>query len=106
MSALSFVPFDAFWILVAALLVTLARILALLRSRHPEVFEELGRPGLLPGSSVARSAKLTRFYWSRRAQALADPELRFWVLALRVLQLLLAVLLVAFWAAFAATGSP
>ena len=90
LSSLPFVPFDAFWTLLAALLVTLARILVLLEQRHPALWDELGRPGLLPRSGLARSAQLTRFYWSRRATALGDRELARWVNLLRVEQLLLA----------------
>ena len=103
MSSLSFVPFDAFWLLLSALLVTLARILQMLRGRHQALWEELGRPGLLPRAGLASSAKLSRFYWSRRVGALGDSELHRWVLALRVLQLLLAVVLVHLWVSFAGT---
>ncbi len=102
MPALPFVPFDAFWIVLAALLVASARILARLRSGHPGVFEELGRPTLLP-RGVGPSAALTRFYWSRRAAALGDADLLRWVRALRVLQLLFAGVLAALWTAWLTT---
>ena len=104
-SALTFVPFDAFWIVLAALLVTLARILVLLRSRHQETWEELGCPTLLPHRDLVRSAALTRFYWSRRALALGDPELCRWVVTLRVLQLLFAAVLIGLSAWLPASGS-
>lgn len=90
---MSFVPFDAFWILVAALLVTSARILMLLRSHHGLVWQGLGRPGLLP-RGLGPSASLTRFYWSRRVAELGDPALARWVQALRCLQILLLIVLV------------
>jgi len=95
-----FVPFDAFWIVLAALLVTSARTLGLLRSGHRQVWEELGCPTLLPRGGVGRSAALTRFYWSRRVGALGDPDLRRWVVALRALQLLLAGVLAVLWSTF------
>jgi len=93
-----FLRFDAFWLVLAALLVTLARLLERLRSRHPEVWEELGRPALLPRRGVGVSAGLTRFYWSRRAAALSDPTLWRWVQLLRALQLMLVAVLVTLWA--------
>jgi len=99
-----FVPFDAFWIVLAGLLVSLARILARLRTRHPDVWEELGCPTLLPRQGIGTSAALTRFYWSRRTSDLGDPVLRHWVLALRVLQLLLAIVLVVLWTSLIATS--
>lgn len=104
MPRLGFTPFDAFWILVAALLVTTARILVLLRSGHPELWEELGCPTLLPRRGIGRSAALTRFYWSRRVGELDDPALCRWVTALRVLQLFLASVLGVLGASLAATG--
>ena len=99
-----FVPFDAFWLLLAGILVCLARILALLRSRHRSVWTQLGCPSLLPRAGIANSTALTRFYWSRRIAALGDPELQCWVILLRVLQLLLAFVLAAFWSSLAVTG--
>ena len=93
-----FVRFDAFWLVLAALLVTLARLLERLRSRHPEVWEELGRPALLHRRGVGVSAGLTRFYWSRRVAALGDPTLWRWVQLLRALQLMLVAVLVTLWA--------
>jgi len=94
MSSPLFVPFDAFWMLVAALLVTSARIPALLRGRHRALWWELGRPGLLPQRSLGRQAALSRFYWSGRVRDLRDPQLRRWVTAHRTFQLLLAATLV------------
>ena len=105
MPVLPFVPFDAFWIVFAALLVASARILLLLRSGHPEVWEELGRPTLLPRGGVGRNAALTRFYWSRRVGGLGDADLRRWVVALRVLQLILAAVLVVLWLKLVSTGT-
>jgi len=99
MPALHFVPFDAFWILLAALLVASARILALLRSGHRDVWMELGCPTMLPRSGSS-AAGLTRFYWSRRVGALGDPDLSRWVRALRILQLMLAGVLAALWSSF------
>ncbi|MCP3985238.1 MAG: hypothetical protein GY723_12685 [bacterium] len=97
MPVLPFVAFDAFWILLAALFVTSARILMLLRTSHQEVWIELGKPTLLPRGGVGRSAGLTRFYWSRRSTGLGDPDLHRWIVALRILQLLLAVVLGVLW---------
>lgn len=88
-----FVPFDAVWITIASLLVTSAGCLARLRFGHPTLWHELGRPNLLPGRSLAPSAALTRFYWSRRVATLGDPSLSRWVTALRVQQVLLAAVL-------------
>lgn len=105
MPGLPFAPFDAFWILLAALLVTSARILRLLRDGHWEVWVELGRPTLLPRGGAARSAGLTRFYWSRRIRGLGDSDLRRWVVALRVLQLLLAAVLIVLWSKLLSTGT-
>ena len=85
-----FVPFDAIWITLGSLLVTSAGCYARLRHRHPAVWYELGCPRILPTRSLAPSAALTRFYWSRRVTALADPSLHRWVLALRVQQVFLA----------------
>jgi hypothetical protein len=104
MPGLPFTPFDAFWILVAALMVTTARILVLLRSGHPGLWEELGCPTLLPRGDIGRSAALTRFYWSRRVGELGDPALRRWVTALRVLQLFLATVLGVLGTSLATTG--
>lgn len=98
MPAPLFVPFDAFWILCAALLVASARALALLRAGHPGVWQELGRPALWPGLRLRASAALTRFYWSPRVAALGDARLHRWVTVLRVLQLLLAAVLLVFYA--------
>lgn len=105
MPVLPFVPFDAFWILFAALLIASARILQLLRSGHPELWEELGRPTLVPRGGVGRSAALTRFYWSRRIGGLGDADLRRWVVALRILQLLLAGVLGVLWLRLLTTGT-
>ena len=105
MPVLPFTPFDAFWILLSALLVTSARILVLLRSGHRELWVELGRPTLLPRGGVGRSAGLTRFYWSRRTRGLDDSDLRRWVVALRVLQLLLAAVLIVLWSKLLSTGT-
>ncbi|MDJ0786575.1 MAG: hypothetical protein QNK05_07175 [Myxococcota bacterium] len=92
-----FVPFDAVWISIAALLVTSAGCHSRLRVRHPVLWHELGRPGLLPGRSLRPSASLTRFYWSGRVASLEDPSLSRWVTALRVQQVFLyTVLLVLF----------
>lgn len=95
-----FVPFDAFWIVLAGLLVASARVLARLRTIHPELWVELGRPRMLPRSTTA-SAGLTRFYWSRRPAALGDPDLQRWVRAMRVLHLLMAGVLAVLWSSFA-----
>jgi hypothetical protein len=90
----TFVPFDAFWLAVAGLLVACAGSLARLRTEHRAVWEQLGRPRLLPSRGLGSSAALTRFYWSRRVSELADPCLTRWVTALRALQLSLAAVLV------------
>jgi hypothetical protein len=91
----AFVPFDAFWITTAALLVVSAGSLARLRRVHRGVWLELGAPRLLPTKGLSSSAALTRFYWSRRVAALHDPGLTPWVTALRILQIGLAAVLVA-----------
>ncbi|MCP5055267.1 MAG: hypothetical protein GY937_00940 [bacterium] len=105
MPVLPFAPFDAFWILLSAVLVTSARILRLLRHGHWEVWVELGRPTLLPRGGVGASAGLTRFYWSRRVRGLGDSDLRRWVITLRVLQLLLAAVLIVLWSRLLSTGT-
>lgn len=105
MPALPFAPFDAFWILLSALLVTSARILRLLRHEHWEVWVELGRPTLLPRGGARRSAGLTRFYWSGRVRGLGDSDLRRWVVGLRVLQLLFAAVLIVLWHRLLSTGT-
>jgi hypothetical protein len=92
-----FVPFDAFWLALAALLVASAGSLARLRSRHASLWQELGSPRFLPtrSSGLASSTALTRFYWSRRVADLGDPSLTRWVTALRCGQIALAAVLVA-----------
>ncbi len=97
-----FVPFDAFWIVLAALLVTSARVLARLRVCHPDLWAALGRPRMVPRSVMA-SSELTRFYWSRAPRALGDPDLFRWVRTMRVLQVLLAGVLGVLWARLLAT---
>jgi hypothetical protein len=100
-----FVAFDAFWIVLAGLLVSIAQITARLRRNHPQVWEEFGRPSLLPRRRIGASAALTRLYWSRRIATLEDPALRHWVYALRTLQVLLAIVLGVLWNTFIATGT-
>jgi len=87
---MAFVPFDALWLATAAVLVAAAGSLARLRETHRALWEELGRPGMLPRRGLAGSAALTRFYWSRRVARLGDPTLSRWVTALRAGQLALA----------------
>jgi hypothetical protein len=105
MSLPSFVAFDAFWIVLAGLLVALARVLERLRNRHPQIWNELGRPTFLPRTGLASGVALTRFYWSGRATRLDDPVLRQWVHAVRALQMLMAGVLVLLWRLFLANGN-
>ena len=103
--AATFVPFDAFWLALAALFVALAGTLARLRSHHPLLFEELGRPTLLPRQGIAGSAALTRFYWSRRGLGTGDATLTRWLTAVRALQVLLAGVLAVLWTRWLSTGA-
>ncbi len=84
---MAFVPFDALWLAVAAVLVASAGSLARLRAHHTGLWLELGGPGMLPRQGVSTCAALTRFYWSRRVGRLGDPSLSRWVTALRAGQL-------------------
>lgn len=94
MPSLSFVPFDAFWIALAAVLVASARAHSLLRHRHPEVWRALDSPSYLPRRGLAGAAALTRFYWSPRVRGLGDPDLLRWTRSLRFSQVCLAGVLI------------
>ncbi|MEM7410026.1 MAG: hypothetical protein AAF430_07330 [Myxococcota bacterium] len=90
-----FVPFDAFWLCLACLLVSSAGCLRRLRRHHPQVWDALGQPGFLPFGNWSGSRSLTAFYWSGQPARLPDPTLHRWVLAQRTGQLCLAMVLVA-----------
>jgi hypothetical protein len=100
-----FVPFDAFWLALTAVLVTSARAHALLRHRHPDVWHAMDSPPYLPRRGLAGAAALTRFYWSPRVGALGDADLLRWARSLRFSQVCLAaVLVVLYQRAWAALG--
>ncbi len=82
------VPFDAFWICLAALLVCSAGALERLRNDHRGVWRLLGAPRFVP-LRLAPARALSRFYWSGTVSLLDDPALSRWVQALRVFQVAL-----------------
>jgi hypothetical protein len=45
-----------------------------MRSRHPRVWESLGRPTLVMNNSISNGLAFLRFLWRRDYDALDDPE--------------------------------
>ena len=45
-----------------------------MRSRHPEIWESLGRPTLIINSSVSNGLAVQRFLWRKEYESLDDPE--------------------------------
>lgn len=69
-----------------------SRLLRILRERHPEIYEKLGRPTLLMASPT-RSVRLQQFLYSREALETGDGRLSSSIRFLRsfTLALILAV---------------
>jgi hypothetical protein len=45
-----------------------------LRSRHPDIWESLGRPTLIMNNSISNGLAVQRFLWRREYESLDDPE--------------------------------
>jgi hypothetical protein len=45
-----------------------------LKSRHPNVWESLGRPSVVANNSIANSLAVLRFLWRKEYKDLGDPN--------------------------------
>jgi hypothetical protein len=66
-----------FFILVVSVVFGLAmhsRLLRDMRSRHPGVWESLGRPTLVVNNTISNGLAVQRFLWRKEYEALGDPE--------------------------------
>jgi hypothetical protein len=68
----------SFFVFVALLLFALANGAAVMRrleTRHPDVWNALGRPNFAASTGIAPRLALVRFIWSQRYRALDDAVL-------------------------------
>jgi hypothetical protein len=87
-----------------------SRVLRILRERHPEVFEAMGRPSLFLNNSIENTWRLTRFVWSSKGEgAQLDPEIASCARILRwtfvAYVLVFACILLAFFAPLILLGA-
>lgn len=62
------------------------RVINVLRERHKELYESLGRPALLLNNSISNSTRLVVFIWSKRLGETSDQGLIRSALWLRWIQ--------------------
>jgi uncharacterized membrane protein len=66
-----------FFVLLVAFVIGLTmhhHLLREMRSRHPDLWESLGRPTLVINNSVSNGLAVQRFLWRKDYEALHDPE--------------------------------
>jgi len=50
-----------------------ARFVRKMRSRHPELWQSLGRPTIIPNNSIVNGFAVQRFLWHREYESVDDP---------------------------------
>ena len=86
--------FSTLFAMVIVVLGVHSRVLRILRDRHTEVWDELGKPSLFANNTTQNGWATNRYLWSSRPRGLGDQQLMRLIVFERVLTAICLVLFV------------